>query len=108
VLLLRSSGAAVADRGIGVIGGLVCVVNDDIVSVTLLAAFIKLPQTPPLVDPDGAISFSSLFEADMVLLILDQERWCDKVALVDLSEVDVADGGFIGVAGVTDMAGTDV
>jgi hypothetical protein len=66
VLLVSSEGATLTERGIWVIGGLFCDVNDEIVSVTLLAAFTRLPQTPPLRDPDGVSDFSSLFKADVL------------------------------------------
>ena len=74
-------------------------------SVTLLAAVTRLPQTPPPTDPGILEGFSSLTGV-MLLLSFDQERWWERVPLATLSGVDGPEGGLMGVAGVTDMAGT--
>ena len=70
------------------------------VSVTLLAAVIKLPQTAPPTEPELEFNFSSLTEA---------ERCCERIPFGVFSGVEGSEGsegGLIGVAGVIDMAGT--
>lgn len=77
------------------------------VSVTLLAAVIKLPQTAPPTEPELEFDFSSLTAT--ALLSREAERCCERIPFEVLSGVEGSEGsegGLMGVAGVIDMAGT--
>jgi hypothetical protein len=83
------------------------------VSVTLFAAFTRLPHTAPLTNPAPDAAFSSLIGLSigdwLLLLNRDHERWCANPGFVDLciplSGVVGAEEMPMGVAGVMDMAG---
>jgi hypothetical protein len=75
------------------------------VSVTLLAAFIRLPQTAPPTEPGLLTDLSSLAEI-VLLLNREADRWCERMPFGGFSGVAGREGGLMGVAGVMDMAGT--
>jgi hypothetical protein len=72
-MLVSSGGAVLTERVICDMAGLPWEVKDEMVSVTLLAAVTKLPQTPLPTDPGTPGDFSSLTEV-MLLLSFDHER----------------------------------
>ena len=80
--------------------------NDERVSVTLLAALTKLPQTPPPMELGINVGLSSLLEPVALLLSFGDDRCRVNSVFDDLSGIREVEGGFNGEAGVIDIVGT--